>query len=210
MRTLILKLLPRFVFASFAVASLAVLSACDRQVEQAEQAEPDKETAAQEEIIESKSGLTGRLDISKRGSEMIDADFEDPDGLAVNLREYKGKPLLINIWATWCAPCIVEMPMLDALAKREHERLNVMVVSQDIQGAAQVAPFFEKHDFEMLSAYIDPENNLGFGFATGLMPTTVLYDADGKEVWRVMGAMDWDGTRAATLLADTLASGGPS
>lgn len=210
MRTLIFKLLPRFVFTSVALGSLVALSACDRQVEQTEQAEPDIETAKQEEIIESKSGLTGRLDISKRGSEMLDAAFEDPDGLPVNLREFKGKPLLVNIWATWCAPCIVEMPMLDALAKREHERLNVMVVSQDIQGAARVTPFFEKQDFEMLSAYIDPQNNLGFGFATGLMPTTVLYDAQGKEVWRVTGAMDWDGTRAATLLADTLASGGPS
>ena len=90
---------------------------------------------------------------------------------------------------------------------REKERLKVLVVSQDIQGAEKVVPFFARGDFEALEPYVDPENGLSFGFGSGLMPTTVLYDAHGKEVWRVIGAMDWDGAKAATLLEETLAEG---
>lgn len=186
------------------------LSACDRGSAGAEQdnaAQNDSEdgTADDEEFIESDSGLVGKLDISQRGSAVVDTPFQAPDGTVVRLSDFKGKPVLVNIWATWCAPCVVEMPMLDELAMREKDRMTVLVVSQDIQGAEKVDPFFARADFEMLEAYIDPENGLSFGFGSGLMPTTVLYDADGKEVWRVVGAMDWDGPRAAMLLAETLA-----
>jgi hypothetical protein len=99
------------------------------------------------------------------------------------------------------------MPMLDRLAADEKERLKVIVVSQDLQGAEKVDPFFAKSDFTELQPYVDPENGLSFGFGSGLMPTTVLYDAEGKEVWRVIGAMDWDGAKAAALMENTLAGG---
>ncbi|SIN59700.1 Thiol-disulfide isomerase or thioredoxin [Parasphingorhabdus marina DSM 22363] len=157
------------------------------------------------ETTESDSGLVGKLDISKRGSPVVDTPFQAPDGSTVRLSDFTGQPFLVNIWATWCAPCIVEMPMLDELAMREKGRLQVLVVSQDIQGKEKVDPFFERANFRMLEPYIDSENGLSFGFGSGLMPTTVLYDAEGKEVWRVVGAMEWDGPRAAMLLADTLA-----
>ncbi len=151
--------------------------------------------------------MVGKLDISLRGTAMVDTPFQAPDGRIVRLRDFTGKPLLVNIWATWCAPCIVEMPMLDELAAREKDRLKVLVVSQDIQGAEKVGPFFARADFAELEPYVDPENGLSFGFGSGLMPTTVLYDTQGKEVWRVMGAMDWDGAKAAALLEETLAEG---
>ena len=148
----------------------------------------------------------GTLDISKRGTPMLDVPFQAPDGSTVSLEDFKGKPLLVNIWATWCAPCVVEMPMLDELAAREKKRLKVMVVSQDLQGMEKVEPFFAKSDFRELEPYLDPENGLSFGFGTGVMPTTVLYDSEGKEVWRVVGAMDWDGPKAAALMEETLAA----
>lgn len=151
--------------------------------------------------------LVGKLDISERGSPMIDAWFTSPDGTRVSLNDFKGRPLLVNIWATWCGPCIIEMPMLDKLAVREKDRLKVMVVSQDIKGMEKVGPFFEKSGFDVLEPYIDQENELSFGFSTGVMPTTVLYDAQGKEVWRVIGAMDWHGAKAAALMEETLSGG---
>ena len=184
-----------------ALLAPALLVGCDRGSGEAGQAgEP-----AAEETIESDSGLVGRLDISQRGTPMLDAVFADPDGNAVRLSDFAGRPLLVNIWATWCAPCVVEMPMLDELAAREKDRLTVLTVSQDLEGAAKVDPWFADRDFEHLAAYTDPENGLSFGFGTGLMPTTVLYDGAGREVWRVIGAMDWDGAKAAMLLEDTLA-----
>lgn len=150
--------------------------------------------------------LVGKLDISKRGTPMLNNKFQDPEGKSVQLADFKGKPLLVNIWATWCAPCIVEMPMLDELAAREKDRLKVLVVSQDLQGMEKVEPFFAKSDFKELEPYLDPENGLSFGFGTGVMPTTVLFDEDGREVWRVVGAMDWHGAKAAALMEETLSS----
>ncbi|WP_367947272.1 TlpA family protein disulfide reductase [Sphingopyxis sp. BSNA05] len=181
------------------------LAACDR-----DSSGPGQEFAGAKATEEGKpagrgKAMVGKLDISQRGSAMIDASFQAPDGSTVQLNDFVGKPLLVNIWATWCGPCIVEMPMLDNLAAREKDRLELLVVSQDIGGMEKVIPFFERRNFQELEPYIDPENGLSFGFGTGVMPTTVLYDAHGKEVWRVIGAMDWDGAKAAALLEETLA-----
>ncbi len=184
------------------IPALLVLAACDRGSSETEQ---DVAENGQTESKASEKGLVGKLDISKRGTPMLDVPFQNPEGEVVQLGNFKGKPLLVNIWATWCAPCIVEMPMLDELAAREKDRLRVLVVSQDLQGMEKVKPFFEKSDFDELEPYLDPDNGLSFGFGTGVMPTTVLFDAEGREVWRVVGAMDWHGAKAAALMEETLA-----
>ncbi len=190
---------------------LCTLGACDRASDQTGQeiAGIDKNVGdfKDGDTFESESGLVGKLDISQRGESVVDTPFQNAAGQTVRLSDFAGKPILVNIWATWCAPCVVEMPMLDKLAAREEERLQVLVVSQDIQGPEKVDPFFDKAKFAKLEAYTDPDNGLSFGFGSGLMPTTVLYDSGGKEVWRVVGAMDWDGPRAAMLLEETLSEG---
>jgi len=181
------------------------LTACDRDSSEAGQEFAGANDEEAGNAIESGKAMVGKLDISQRGKAMVGTSFQTPDGSTVQLSDFVGKPLLVNIWATWCGPCIVEMPMLDNLAAHEKDRLKVLVVSQDIQGAEKVVPFFEQNDFKELEPYVDPENGLSFGFGSGVMPTTVLYDAQGKEVWRVIGAMDWDGAKAAALLEETLA-----
>lgn len=197
----------RFTLKAFLMILMPVaLAACDRGSDGVEQdiAAPAADNPGQKS---DHKALVGRLDISDRGAPVVDTPFFDADDKTVRLSDFQGKPLLVNIWATWCAPCIVEMPMLDALAAKEKDRLQVLVVSQDIQGRERVEPFFAKANFAELEAYIDPENGLSFGIGSGMMPTTVLYDAQGKEVWRVIGAMDWDGPRAAALMEETLAGG---
>ncbi len=151
--------------------------------------------------------LSGTLDISQRGKPAPDVSFNDPDGKPTSLAAFKGKPVLVNLWATWCAPCVVEMPTLDALAIREKDRLVVLTVSQDMANLDAIKPFFATNGFKQIEPFVDPENNLGFSYLTGVMPTTVLYDAEGKEVWRMIGGMDWNGTRAAALMEETLAKG---
>ena len=151
-------------------ALLLALAACDRG-----SSEPEQEIA-RGDIIETKDNtksLVGKLDISQRGKPMLEVSFQAPDGSSVMLSDFKGKPLLVNLWATWCAPCVIEMPMLDKLAVREQERLTVLVVSQDLQGKEQVDPFFARSKFEALEPYLDPENGLSFGFGSGVMPTTI-------------------------------------
>lgn len=133
--------------------------------------------------------------------------FEDPRGAPTRLADFKGKPLLVNLWATWCGPCVAEMPTLDALAGRAEGRLKVVVVSQD-NARALVDGWWAKRNFAQLKPYLDAKSDLGFAYDTGMLPTTVLYDAEGKEVWRVIGGMNWDGPRANTLLAEFLGTKG--
>ena len=134
---------------------------------------------------------------------MPDVAFTNPSGEKTTLAAFRGKPLLVNLWATWCAPCIAEMPTLDKLAVARGDALRVLVVSQDLGGAAQVRPFFAKNDYIALQPYLDPDLNLSLAYGANL-PTTILYDAAGREVWRVTGGLDWTGDKAAKLLAEGL------
>jgi len=190
-----------------AAASLT-FAACDRQSPDAGQGEADKSVAANDDsggnASDAIKSLSGKLDISRRGDAMPQVSFLSPKGEPIELAYFKGKPLLVNLWATWCAPCVIELPTLEALAEREDKRLQVLVVSQDTQKAADVAPFLMDRGLKRLAPYVDPENNLGFAYATGVIPTTILYDARGNEVWRVIGGMDWNGARISAMMEDTL------
>jgi thiol-disulfide isomerase/thioredoxin len=181
----------------------------DKQSEPAPQAGEPYSSREPAPDAESKSAPTepeaaGTLDITHRGEAMPATVFDGPTGAKVKLADFKGKPLLVNLWATWCGPCVAEMPTLDALAVREAVRLQVMVVSQDGEGRAKVDPWWGKQSFKLLKPYLDAKSDLGFAFNTGMVPTKILYDADGKEVWRVIGAMNWDGPRANTLISGVL------
>ena len=178
-----------------------VLAGCDKQ------STPAPQPKAAEVSIAAEPEQAGTLDISHRGATMPAVVFEDSNGAKFRLSNLRGKPLLVNLWATWCGPCVAEMPTLDTLAGRESQRLQVIVVSQD-NSRALVDGWWAKRSFKRLKPYLDSKNDLGFAFDTGVLPTTVLYDAAGKEVWRVVGGMNWDGPRANTLLAEALGTQG--
>ncbi|WP_368039612.1 TlpA family protein disulfide reductase [Sphingomonas sp. ID1715] len=171
-----------------------LIAECDRETAPPPQAKQETPQAQAPE-------LTGTLDISNRGKAAPKDTFLDPAGSPVTIASFKGKPLLVNLWATWCGPCVREMPTLEKIAAQAGDKLKVLTVSQDRE-TVDIAPTFEKGGFKLLERYRDPESKLGFAFNTGMLPTTVLYDAQGKEVWRVVGAMDWNGPRANTLLAE--------
>ncbi len=149
----------------------------------------------------------GLLARDHAGTRAPATSFQDPSGAAVSLAAFKGKPLLVNLWATWCAPCITEMPMLDALAAREEGKLQVLVVSQDLNGEEKVDAFFDEHRFTKLQPYVDPDAQLSADLKVTTLPTTILFDADGREVWRIIGIEDWRGPRAASLLKERLPAG---
>ena len=169
---------------------------CDRQT--AQPAQP----AATEAGESAHKTFNGTLSIENRGARMPDFALSDPTGKKLTSADLRGKPVLINLWATWCGPCVLEMPMLDQLAAGG--KLRVVTVSQDLQGAAKVVPFFASHKYAHLEPWLDPDNTLGDHYATGILPTTVLYDAQGREVWRMVGGHDWAGPRTAAMLADTV------
>ncbi|MDB5687340.1 MAG: TlpA family protein disulfide reductase, partial [Rhizorhabdus sp.] len=146
----------------------------------------------------------GSVDIASRGKEMPAIPFTGPKGGPATLTQFRGKPLMVNLWATWCAPCVAEMPTLDDVARREGDRVHLIVVSQDMEGAKVVAPFFAKKGFATLEPYLDQQNVLMQALGTETLPTTIFFDAKGKEQWRVLGAMDWNGAKAKKLIDEAL------
>ncbi len=140
------------------------------------------------------------IDRSHKGETAPAAAFRGPDDAAVTLASFRGKPLLVNLWATWCAPCVAEMPTLDALAAKS-DSMTVIAVAQDLKGAEVVDPWFQKAGLKALQPYLDPENGL-LDAANSALPTSIFYDADGREIWRVIGAIDWQGKEAQALLAE--------
>ena len=172
---------------------------CDRQSEEA--AQPEEAAVAGGE-------LSGILDRSFAGELMPVAELVDPEGETLALHETRGTPVLLNLWATWCAPCVVEMPLLDELAADLQGQVRVLTVSEDMQGAEAVVPFFEARDLDNLPRWMDPQNELAIAFGGGAaLPLTVLYDAEGREVWRVMGGYDWASADAREAIVQGLATG---
>ena len=179
------------------------VGACDKRAAAPEQpaAEgdgtvPDVDTPANDVAPET----MGKVDRSHKGEAMPAFKFQDGAGKSVTLADFRGKPVLVNLWATWCAPCVREMPTLDALAAREKAALHVLTVSQDME-PGKVQPFLTERKLTNLVAYRDPDLQFSTGMGVSL-PTTILYDAGGKEVWRVTGGMDWAGADAAKLIGE--------
>ncbi|MFV3074619.1 TlpA family protein disulfide reductase [Niveispirillum fermenti] len=126
----------------------------------------------------------------------------DATGQPVDLASFKGKVLLINLWATWCAPCIREMPALDRLqADMGGDRFQVVAISVDRGGMNEVGPFFEKTGLTALPIYLDQKmaSMKAFPLKEGL-PLSILVDADGREIGRLAGAAHWDGAEAKALI----------
>ena len=188
---------------SLLLPAILLLGACDRQSADNAQASANvaAETTATPPAFE--ADKLGQVSRDNAGEAAPDTPFTAPDGSETTLAAFAGKPVLVNLWATWCAPCVAEMPTLDALAEREDGKLQVLVISQDMDGAEKVAPFFEKAAFKRLQPYLEPGMALSVGYGANL-PTTILFDAEGKEVWRVLGDTDWTGKPAADLIAEAI------
>ncbi len=172
---------------------LAALGACHKQAAPAPQAQALQEPAP--------APAPSGSDVTQAGKQIPTAEIRNGDGAAARLSDLKGKPLLVNLWATWCVPCIKELPTLDALAARDGTQLQVVVVNEDLEGARVVTPFLQKRPLKNLKPWLDTANALMIPLKASSLPTTILYDANGKEVWRVSRDMDWTGPEAAKLLA---------
>lgn len=149
--------------------------------------------------------LPGLIVRAFAGTELPALQFSDPEGNTIDLGALD-QPVLVNLWATWCVPCVVEMPALDRLAAEMEGEVKVLTISQDNRGAEVVVPFFEQRDFQYLEQWLDPQNDLAVAFSDGgLLPVTVLFDAEGKELLRVAGGYEWDSEEAIAQVREALA-----
>ena len=173
----------------FCAATLT--SGCDRQKAE----EPQAPATSQE---------TKGVDRSRKGEPAPTVEFNDPDGGKFDLSKFKGTPVLVNLWASWCAPCIKELPTLQRLeeAQAQDGKLGVIAVSQDMAPQGSVEEFLGERDIGRFAAFHDADMKLTDALKIQVMPTTILYDAQGREVWRYVGDLDWTGEEAAKLLAE--------
>ncbi len=127
--------------------------------------------------------------------------FTRADGQVTTLAAFQGRVVLLNFWATWCAPCIREMPSLDRLqARLKGEGLDVVAVSEDFAGMDLVGPFFERLKLENLAIFLDSDGALGKVFGIVGLPTTLLIDREGRLVGGLEGPAEWDSDEAVALI----------
>jgi len=119
--------------------------------------------------------------------------FEDALGGKVHLADFKGQVVVLNFWASWCAPCVAEMPTLDALqADLGDAGLKVIAISLDRDGIKKAAPFFRRTGVKNLKLYTDRTSDLFQELEGSALPTTYLLDREGKVVEIYVGATDWN------------------
>jgi thiol-disulfide isomerase/thioredoxin len=130
-----------------------------------------------------------------------DIAFFNEKGEKVFLDQFEGKTVLLVFWATWCAPCITEMPDLDALQK-DFRKLpfEVVAVSEDFQGITTVKEYFRKEEIRRLKIYHDYGNALFKAFEVAGLPSAFIIDPDGKIVVKIKGSINWFEEESRELL----------
>ncbi len=123
--------------------------------------------------------------------------FVDGKGRPLTLADFSGKVILLNIWATWCIPCIAEMPTLDRLqAKLGGPDFQVIVLSIDIGGVPVVEKFYRALNLKALGIYVDKTARARIALGISGIPTTLLIDRQGREIGRLAGPAEWDSPEA--------------
>jgi thiol-disulfide isomerase/thioredoxin len=130
--------------------------------------------------------------------------FTDTAGNPASLADFKGRFVLLNLWATWCQPCLKEMPSLAALQAKLGPALTELAISEDRGGAEIVQPFVAEHDLDKLKIYLDPKSTAIHAFAARGLPSSFVIDGDGKVLGKVEGGADWDSNEIRAAIAKLL------
>ena len=119
--------------------------------------------------------------------------FLDKNDKKINIKEFNGNLLLLNFWATWCAPCKEEMPSLDRLQVNQNlSNLKIFAINISQESKKKVDSFFEDLNIENFDPYFDAPTTLAKTFSLRGVPTSILIDKDGKEFARIMGSIDFN------------------
>lgn len=137
----------------------------------------------------------------KAPEEIAEHPFLDGQAKSRSLKEWRGKVVLLNLWATWCAPCRKEMPSLDRLqGEFGSDKFEVVAVSADKTGVEGARKFLDQIKVTKLGVYADPSVRIHSGLKAIGMPATLLLDAEGREIGRLVGPAEWDSDEAKALI----------
>jgi thiol-disulfide isomerase/thioredoxin len=137
----------------------------------------------------------------KTPEELPEVKFQDAAGKERTLADWRGKVVLLNLWATWCLPCRKEMPALDRLQRElGSDRFEVVALSVDRTGLAGARKFLDETKVEKLALYADGTARMANTLRAAGLPATLLIDRDGREVGRLLGPAEWDGEDAKRLI----------
>ena len=129
--------------------------------------------------------------------------FLDQNTNVTEIASFEGRMVLLKLWATWCAPCIKELPALDKLQQALNKNnFMVLVLSLDQGGLAEIVPFWSKLGLSNLDMYIDPSMNSGQILGARGLPTTILISKDGLEIARLEGPAEWDSEELIAHLSE--------
>ena len=138
-----------------------------------------------------------------------DLSFQDGSGKPVKLSDWKGRVVLVNLWATWCAPCRKEMPDLAELQKElGSDQFEVVAISVDRKGAEASAAFLKETGADNLKLYVEPTTAIVSDLQAAGLPATLLIDREGREIGRLLGPADWASPEAIALIKAALAAQG--
>ena len=130
-----------------------------------------------------------------------DVIFKDARQNDVNLEHFKGKLLILNFWATWCAPCREEMPSLDSLQSNSKlDNLKIFPINIGQEDILKSESFFNELNIKNLDIYFDPPITLAKKFSLRGVPTTIFFNKEGKEFARIIGSIDFNDERFITWL----------
>ena len=125
-----------------------------------------------------------------------DVIFKDARQNDVNLEHFKGKLLILNFWATWCAPCREEMPSLDSLQSNSKlDNLKIFPINIGQEDILKSESFFNELNIKNLDIYFDPPITLAKKFSLRGVPTTIFFNKEGKEFARIIGSIDFNDER---------------
>lgn len=134
-----------------------------------------------------------------------DVKFVDERNRSLTLADFRGHPLLLNIWATWCVPCRKEMPSLDRLQTLAAATgLKVLTLSIDRQGVEAVRSFYDELHLRSLGIYVDPTSQAAAILGLPGVPGTLLINAEGQEIGRKLGPAEWDSPDVLAILGARL------
>lgn len=134
--------------------------------------------------------------------QLPDLVLTEPNGKSVRTTALRGKYVVLNLWATWCGPCVKELPSLDSLqAAVKSKDVLVVALSQDRAPKTIVPQYLKKLDIKHLSSYYDPQASATKAFRVPVLPTTLVIDPEGREVGRIIGALDWSSRESRDLLS---------